>query len=217
MKRRRAFTVLELLIAAGLLLVVISFLWAGIRQLVAGTGRAEWRAAAGRSLEGFYHLVRQKAGQANHLVAVDERGAVHPPAFSALWILEEGRGIGFRVFPPDQMVPDPDRIDPDALRQQQVFFLQRDRELVLIERGGDGAPPSGRLEVLLTDVERVEFASGLSLEDGGALDGVLEVTVELGRTSSKESYERRLTVHLAVPVLAAAAPAGADFLAAPSP
>lgn len=213
--RRAGFTILEALLALLLTVTIVGFLWSAIGAAVRGAGRAEELMVAERRVESFQHILREELRRANHLITTDPSGRrLHDPRFSAVWILEEGAGVGARVFEADQRVPDPLRAEIEALRQDRVFFLLRGRELVMV-RSGELSEPE--VKVLLEEVRSLRFASGSPEGADDALDGLLTVTLELGPEDGKATVEREFAVPLGVPVLRVDSPPPGSWVPAPTP
>ncbi len=195
---RRGFTVLEMVLAGVVLLLVVGLLWTGLGALGRGAARAEWTSEASRRVEVLAHRLREEAGRANHLLAVTpDRLRVHDPVLSAVWVLEGGKALAFRVFEPDQALEDPSTMEVERLRQDRVLFALRDRELVMVRRG-DLEPEA--TEVLVRDVDRLEFRAEGAGAEGSLGRGVLAVDLELLRTQDGTRYSRRLSVPVEVPV-----------------
>lgn len=196
---RAGVTVLEVLLASFLLLMVALFLWQALRLVSLGAGKAEWAAAHERELEGFRHVLGEELRRANHLITMDAaRVAVHDPRFSAVWVLEEGRGVGFRVFESDQPVADPAALALEELRQDRVFFLLRGREVVYIRRG---QLEPDEVRVLLRDVTSLTFRPGTPRERAGLLTGSLAVEIHLLDPAGASRLTREWSLPTSVPVL----------------
>lgn len=197
---RRGLTTLEILLASGLTVMAVGLLWAALSLVLRGTGRAEWMARAERGLEAFTHVLEDELRRANHLVTASPDGQLHDPRFSAVWITEDGRGLRFRVFEPDQAVADPARVDLEALRQDRVAFLAREGRLVYLRRG-DLEEEDTR--ALLRDLAEVNFSPGSPYEDRGLLGGLLKVQVVLRQERGAARMERELMLPVGVPVVVA--------------
>lgn len=212
---RHGLTVIETLLAAGVLLLVLGLLWAALDLVLRGTGKAEWLGAAERRFESFSHVLGEELRRANHLITAEPGGRrVHDPRFSAVWIGEGGQTLAFRIFRSDQEVADPADLDVEQLVQERVFFLFREGRVVYRRTGGQ-EPEETR--VLLEDVAELHFTAQGSYQTQGPLGGLLAVRVRLRRPGTETGLVRELSCRASVPVLVeGAAPAEDDFLPPPS-
>lgn len=202
-----------MLLASGLTVMSVGLLWAALSLVLRGTGRAEWTARAERGLEAFSRVLEDELRRANHLVTTSPGGRLHDPGFSAVWILEEGKGLSFRVFQPDQSIADPARLDIEGLLQDRISFLEREGRLVYMRRGD---LEEEETRVLLEDLAQVNFSPGSPYEDRGLLGGLLKVRVLLRQPRGAARMEREMTLPVGVPVVVAgAAPEGVELLPPP--
>lgn len=212
-RRRRGLTTLEILFASGLTVMAVGLLWAALSLVLRGAGRAEWTARAERGLEAFTRVLEDELRRANHLVTTSPGGQLHDPRFSAVWILEGGQDLRFRIFEPDQPVADPTTLQLEGLRQDQVAFLDREGRLVYTRRG-DLEEEDTR--VLLEDLAEVNFSPGSPYEDRGLLGGLLKVRVVLRQRRGQAHMEREMTLPVGVPVVVVGeVPEGVELLPPP--
>lgn len=213
-RRRPGLGALELLLALGAALLVMGLAGAVVSLVGRSGARAAWSAEAERKLESAVHVLRGELERANHLIAREPgTGRLHDPRLSAVWVIEDGKGIAFRCFANDQEVADPADLDPESLVQDRVRVVLRGRELVFLRRGRL-SPAETR--VLLTDVDRVAFVPIPGKGPGGGL----ELEVVLGDARSGLTVARKLGFGLHVPALVEepeAAPAPGKAPARPLP
>jgi hypothetical protein len=193
--------------------MAVGLLWAALSLVLRGTGRAEWTARAERGLEAFARVLEDELRRANHLVTTSPGGALHAPRFSAVWVLEDGGVLRFRVFEPDQAVADPARLPLEELLQDRIAFLAREGRLVYMRRG-DLEEEDTR--VLLEDLAEVNFSPGSPYEDRGLLGGLLRVRVVLRQSRGEARMEREMTLPVGVPVvIVGETPQGVELLPPP--